>query len=111
MMPGVVISDRQRLRQGARDSGAHLDVPPGKGPESTVSQEAMTQRAHEIEAALGGPRQAPGRSGQDAAHLRAATLPPVGPGQSHNAAGAGERQQTGAQPGTQRGTGNEGRHT
>ena len=90
MTPPVVISDTQRARSGARDWEANLDVPPGRGANSSVSPRRMTERAHELSAAGAGPRQL---SDADAAHYKAATLPQAMPGQQHNDAGTGERGQ------------------
>jgi hypothetical protein len=90
------VEARRAARDAFRDAGWHTDVPPGTGPNSTVSPSAMTERAYKVAAATGGPRQPSGLPSDLATTFKAGTVPQTAPGQGHNAAGNGERGQTGS---------------
>jgi hypothetical protein len=95
---------RRAARDAFRDDGWHTDVRPGTGPDSTVSPQAMTERAYQVAAATGGPRQPSGVSSDLATSFKAGTVPRSAQGQEHNAAGNGERPSTGTQANQSRGT-------
>lgn len=104
MTTAAEVVARRAARDAFRDRGWHTDVPPGTGPNSTVSPPAMTERAYKVAAATGGPRQPSGVPSDLATTFNAGTVPRPAQGQEHNAAGNGERQGTGAQPNQSRGT-------
>ena len=98
------VGARRAARDAFRDAGWHTDVRPGTGPDSTVSPQAMTERAYKIAAATGRLRQPSGVSDDLKTSFKAGIAPRPAQGQGHNAAGNGERPGTGTQANQSRGT-------
>ena len=101
MTTASALAAKRQFRTSARDAFANSDTPPGTGESSTVSPESLTTIARGSAAAA-----APALSGDLQTSLKAATLPPVGPGQARSGTDGGQRPQT---PQIDRGTGRDGR--
>ena len=92
------VAVRRSHREKVRDAAANTDVPAELGDNSSVSERAMTDRAHGTAAAVqnAGVGSSSGLSDDLKRSTNAATLPRVGPGLG-SGTGDGARPQTGAQ--------------
>ena len=76
----TALDERRAARTALRDQMANGDVAPSTGPESSVSQEALTRMSRQVAAMSGnGPSEL---SPDLAKSVQAATLPRVAPGQA-----------------------------
>ncbi|MET9317759.1 hypothetical protein ABZX12_38560 [Kribbella sp. NPDC003505] len=79
----TALDERRAARTALRDQMANGDVAPATGPQSSVSQEALTRISRQVAAMSGnGPS---GLSPDLAKSVQAATLPRVAPGQTRTA--------------------------
>ncbi|MEI8413063.1 MULTISPECIES: hypothetical protein [unclassified Kribbella] len=85
MTTAAAIAAKRESRLGARDALANTDTPPGTGANSSVSPESLTRIAHGA-AAAAGQASTPRLSSDLQNTLRAATTPPLAPGQARSSA-------------------------